>query len=278
MITIGIGTSILKITQVLSYTPKVCIRSFISDIILKMDIVRFRNFILSSGVNLINFEKEDFKELREYIPGEDIRNIHWISSAKRQKLLSIEKEEIKNQKIALVLLLDKNMLYAEKFETFIKVFMILAYSAVVQKKHLEVYIVTNEVRHFLVSHFKEIETIEEELQKLDLKNVSLIPFTPNHKNYLNIFLGDFFYTFSLDRKNRNILLFIREKVEENPKKLLFHSLKSIDGMRTFLDRDNLKHYLATLAKNDDFYKRAKVVIQRIHSGDNLLTKLKEVLE
>lgn len=243
-----------------------------------MDIVKFRNFILSSSINLINFEKDDFKELREYIPGEDIRNIHWISSAKRQKLLSIEKDEIKNQKIALILLLDKNMLYKKKFETLMKIFMILAYSAVVQKKHLEVYIITDEVRHFLVTHFSEIEAIEKELQSLDLAKVTLTLFTPPHKNYLNIFLGDFFYSLPMDRKNKDIMLFIREKVEDNPKKLLFHNLKSIDGIRTFLDKDNLTHYLSTLSKNDDYYKRAKVTIQRIYPEDNLLTKLKEVLE
>ncbi len=244
-----------------------------------MDIVKFKNFILSNSLNRISFEKEDFKELREYIPGEDIRNIHWISSAKRQKLLSIEKEEMKNQKIALILLLDENMLYGRKFEILLQIFMILAYSAVVQKKHLEVFIVTEEVDHFLVQHITEIEAIEQKLQNIELANIKPTLFTPLHKNYLNIFIGDFFYTLPLDRKNKNLLLFIREKVEENPQKLLFNTLKSINGKkRTFLEMANLTHYLRNLAKNDDYYKRAGVPIQRIYPQNNLLTKLKEVLE
>ena len=243
-----------------------------------MDIVKFKNFILSSSLNLINFEKDDFKELREYIPGEDIRNIHWISSAKKQKLLSIEKEGVKNQKIALILFLDKNMLYKDKFQTVLKTFMILAYSAVIQKKHLEVFIVTDALEHFFVKDFSQIESIEKELQSINLKKVKLNPFLPTHKNFLNIYIGDFFYKLPLDRKNKNILLFIREKIEENPKKLLFNTLKSIDGKRTFLDVENLKHYLNMLSKNDNYYKNAKVTIQRIYPEDNLLTKLKEVLE
>ncbi len=243
-----------------------------------MDIVKFKNFILSNSLNLINFEKDDFKELREYIPGEDIRNIHWISSAKKQKLLSIEKDGVKNQKIALILLLDKNMLYKDKFQTVLKTFMILAYSAVIQKKHLEVFIATNILEHFLVKDFSQIESIEKELQSINLKKVKLNPFLPTHKNFLNIYIGDFFYELPLDRKNKNILLFIREKIEENPKKLLFNTLKSIDGKRTFLDVENLKHYLNMLSKNDNYYKNAKVTIQRIYPEDNLLTKLKEVLE
>lgn len=243
-----------------------------------MDIVKFKNFILSSSLNLINFEKDDFKELREYIPGEDIRNIHWISSAKRQKLLSIEKEGIKNQKIALILLLDKNMLFKNKFDLVLKTFMILSYSAIIQKKHLELFLVTDSIEHFFVKDFSQIEEIEKKLLNLKLKKVKLTTFLPTHKNFLNIYLGDFFYKLPLEQKNKNILLFTREKIEENPKKLLFNTIKSIDGKRTFLDFDNLKHYLSMLSKNDNYYKNTKVTIQRIYPEDNLLTKLKEVLE
>ena len=74
------------------------------------------------------------------------------------------------------------------------------------------------------------------------------------------------------------MLFIREKIEENPKKLIFNTLKSIDGKKTFLDVENLKHYLNMLSKNDNYYKNAKVTIQRIYPEDNLIIKLKEVLE
>jgi len=103
--------------------------------------IKIKNKILSKS--LIKFyEGDDFKELRDYISGEDVRNIHWLSSAKHQKLLSIEKEQLKNQKIALILLLDKNMLFEDKLDILLETFEILAFSGLFYKQKVEVFVVT----------------------------------------------------------------------------------------------------------------------------------------
>jgi len=120
--------------------------------------VKFKKLILSKS--LVKFyESDDFKELRDYIPGEDIRNIHWISSAKHQKLLSIEKENLKNQKIAIILLLDKNMLFKNKLAIVKEIFYILAISAIFYKQKLEVFVISDKIKYFKPKKFSDIEKV-----------------------------------------------------------------------------------------------------------------------
>ncbi len=241
-----------------------------------MQKVKFKKLILSKS--LIKFyEGEDFKELRDYIPGEDIRNIHWISSAKHRKLLSIEREHLKNQKIALILLVDKDMLFEDKLEIVKEIFYILSVSALFYKQKLSVYVVSDEVKMFMPKNYKDIEKIIEYIYSLDLKKVKLKDFYLKQKDSLAVYVGDFFYKIRLNPKNKNILLFVRKKVEENPKKLLFNSLISIDkAKKTYLDMDNLKHYISLLQKNDRFYKKEKS--RKIYSKENLIAILKETFE
>ena len=238
--------------------------------------VKFKKLILSKSA-IKFFEGDDFKELRDYIPGEDIRNIHWISSAKHQKLLSVEKENLKNQNIVLVLLLDKNMLFKNKLTIVKDIFYILSTSAIFYKQKLEVFIVSDSIKQFKPKKFSDIEKIEEYIEKLNLKKVNLTKFDLKVKNSLIIFIGDFFYKMKLNKKNKNVLLIVRDKLEENPKKLLFNSLISIDkSKKTYLDIENLKHYLTLLKKNDSFYKGIKQ--RKIYSDKNLIAILKETFE
>jgi len=238
--------------------------------------VKFKRLILSKS--LVKFyEADDFKELRDYIPGEDIRNIHWISSAKHQKLLSIEREHLKNQKIALVLLLDKNMLFEDKLNIVKETFTILAVSAVYYKQKLSVYIISDKIKVFNPKKTKDLDKILLYIDSLDLKKVKLRSFYFVQKDFLTIYLGDFFYKIKLNPKNKNVLLFIRKRIEENPKKLLFNTLMNIDKkQKTFLDIENLTHYLGMLKRNDAFYKKEK--IKKIYSAENLLSLLKETFE
>jgi len=239
-------------------------------------IVKFKKLILSKS--LVKFyEGEDFKELRDYIPGEDIRNIHWISSAKHQKLLSIEREHLKNQKIAIIILLDKDMLFEDKLDIVKEIFYVLSVSALFYKQKLSVYVVSNEVKRFIPRNYQDIEKIIYYINSLNLKKVKLKNFYLRQKDSLAIYVGDFFYKLRLNVKNKNVLLFVRKKVEENPKKLLFNSLISIDkAKKTYLDLNNLKHYIFFLQKNDKFYKKEK--IRRIYSKENLIAVLKETFE
>ena len=239
-------------------------------------IVKFKKLILSKS--LVKFyEGEDFKELRDYIPGEDIRNIHWISSAKHQKLLSIEREHLKNQKIAIIILLDKDMLFEDKLDIVKEIFYVLSVSALFYKQKLSVYVVSNEVKRFIPRNYQDIEKIIYYINSLNLKKVKLKNFYLRQKDSLAIYVGDFFYKLRLNVKNKNVLLFVRKKVEENPKKLLFNSLISIDkAKKTYLDLNNLKHYIFFLQKNDKFYKKEK--IRKIYSKENLIAILKETFE
>ena len=238
--------------------------------------IKIKNKILSKS--LIKFyEGDDFKELRDYIPGEDIRNIHWISSAKHQKLLSIEKEQLKNQKIALILLLDKNMLFEDKLDVLLETFEILAFSGLFYKQKVEVFVVTDSVKNFHIKSKKDINKVKEFIKEIDLKKVTLKKFYFKEKYFLAIYLGDFFYKIKLNPKNKNTLLFIRKKIEENPKSLLFSNLVSIDKkLSTFLSIDNLKFYIQGVKKIDRFYKKNRV--RKIYSKENLLSILKETFE
>ena len=241
-----------------------------------MKIVKIKKKILSKGIVKFS-ESDDFKELREYIPSEDIRNIHWLSSAKHRKLLAIQREPLQNQKIAIILLLDKNMLFKDKLDIAKEIFKILGYSAIYLKQKLEIIIVTDKIKTFTPKHFKEIEKIINYLEKLNLKKCSLTKFEFKKKGFLAIYIGDFFYRIKLNKQNKNVLLIVRKKIEENPKSLLFNTLISTDKKeKTFLNIDNLKHYLKTLKKNDKLYKSEK--IKKFYENKNILNLLKETFE
>jgi len=238
--------------------------------------VKIKRRVFSKGL-VTFFSGEDFKELRDYIPGEDIRNIHWLSSARHQKLLSVEREPLKNQKISLVVLLDKNMRYLDKFEILKEAVEILVFSALFYKQKIHVYVVAESVKIFVPRKVGDEKKILNYLDSLKLANSEPKKFYLKEKNTLAVYLGDFFYKIKLNRKNKNYLLFIRKKIEERPKKLLFNTLKSVDSKeKTFLDFDNLKHYLSLLKKNDDFYKREKV--RKIYFKNEVLSVLKDALE
>ncbi|WP_456488954.1 DUF58 domain-containing protein [Caminibacter pacificus] len=238
--------------------------------------VKFKKQILTKSLVKFGVD-DDFKELREYIPGEDIRNIHWLSSARASKLLAIEKEHLKNQKIALILLLDKDMLFEDKLQIALKTFEILAISAIYYKQKLEVFIISDKMKKFIPKKIDDVEKIKKYILSLDLKKTTLKPFYLKQKNFLAIYIGDFFYKIKLNPKNKNVLLFIRKKIEENPKKLLFNNLISLDKKQSaFLNSNNLTHYLNTLKKNDKIYKKEKV--RKIYSDKNLISILKETFE
>ena len=245
-----------------------------------MEFVKFKKFILSNNKQMfINLsEKDDFKELREYIPGEDIRNIHWFSTAKKNKPMVIERESRKSQNILLVLLLDKNSLFLDKLPTMLKIYFILATSAIYQKQNLEILIVTDTTKLFKVTHLYELNEVENYINSLDLKKVTLAKFNITQKRYLVVFIGDFFYKIDFNLANKNVFIFVREKIEENPKKYLNYTLKDISSNTTFLTKLNLKYYLSKLKQNDSYYQNFKIIKQKIYPKDNIVTKLKEVLE
>ena len=158
-----------------------------------------------------------------------------------------------------------------------EIFKILGYSAIYLKQKLEIIIVTDKIKTFTPKHFKEIEKIINYLEKLNLKKCSLTKFEFKKKGFLAIYIGDFFYKIKLNKQNKNVLLIVRKKIEENPKSLLFKSLISIDKKeKTFLNIDNLKHYLKTLKKNDKLYKSEK--IKKFYENKNILNLLKETFE
>jgi len=227
----------------------------------------------------INFDNsDDFKELREYIEGEDIRKIHWFSTAKKNKPMVIERENRKSQNVLLVILLDKNSLFLDKLNTMLKIYFILANSAIYQKQNLEILVVTDITKLFKISNLFELDEVEKYIESLNLKKVTLSNFDITQKNYLAIFIGDFFYKIKFNLSNKNIFIFVREQVEENPKKYLKNTLKDISSNSTFLSKLNLKFYLSKLKDNDSYYNNFKVIRQKIYPKDNIVFKLKEVLE
>ncbi len=238
--------------------------------------IKIKKFILSKSL-IKFFEGDDFKEIRDYIPGEDVRNIHWLSSSKHQKLLSIQRENLKNQKIILAILLDKNMLFEDKLDIVKEILNILAFSAIYYKHKLKIYLITDKIEIFDIKNISQIKKILNKIDTLNLKKINLKNFYIKEKNALAIYIGDFFYKIKLNKKNKNILLFVRKKIEENPKSLLFKNVKSVDNkLKTFIDLSNIKHYLSTLKRNDAYYKKIKK--RKIYSKINLLPILKETFE
>lgn len=72
-----------------------------------------KDYLLSSGNNIIKKKAQDgeFESLREYVKGDDIRKIHWIKSAKENKLMVNQYEPENNKHIYILLDTGRSMSY-----------------------------------------------------------------------------------------------------------------------------------------------------------------------
>lgn len=206
-------------------------------------LVRARRQVFSEMVgnnpSIFQGEGYDFIELREYMPGDDIRHIDWNITAKMQKpFIKIFREERELNVVVASVLNGSVHFGSKKFkqETIAEVVALLSFSTLKNGDLLSSYIFTDE----MVSHLKpskklhqvqksvdEILNFDALNQKVDFKFIADTLFKRLRRKSLILVVGDFFEIPDfklLAKKHEVVAIIVRDKLEEKPPQMGFTSL------------------------------------------------------
>ena len=206
-------------------------------------LVRARRQVFSEMVgnnpSIFQGEGYDFIELREYMPGDDIRHIDWNITAKMQRpFIKIFREE-RELNVVLVTILNGSVHFgSQKFkqEVIAEVAALLGFSTMKNGDLLSSYIFTDK----MVSHLKpskkihQVQKMTEEIlafdalnQGLDFKLIADTLYKRLKRKSLVLIVGDFFEIPDfklLAKKHEVVAVVVRDKFEEHPPVMGFSSL------------------------------------------------------
>ncbi len=258
---------------------------------------RHQVYTLLSGHNLSKLHGEgyDFSELREYQMGDDIRKINWTITAKLGKPYIKELHANRELSVVVSSLMDGSLYFGSgnaKQTKLTEVATVLGYAAQ-QNNDLFTGICYEEERSSITPPTKQLYHIEQFSKTLF--EASLLSSTLNyapaiqdlfkriHKPSLIFVLGDFLKEVDLSilaQKHEVIVIIIRERDEESPKKLGEITLNSPqDGSKidTYFGKRSREKYLAKLKENDDklmeHFSRYDIRTVKIYTDDEVVGKL-----
>jgi len=258
---------------------------------------RHQVYTLLSGNNLSKLHGEgyDLSEIREYQPGDDVRKINWIITAKQGKPYVKELHANRELSVVIAAMMGGSLYFGEgraKQDTLTEVAALLGYAAhqngdlftgvSYQKHNTSFQPPTKQLFH--------IESFSKNLFEFDILGSRLIYneaitdlFLKIQKPSLVFIIGDFLQETDLSllaQKHEVIAIIIRDRAEEDPKKLGEVILKDPQGstkMNTYFGKRSIDLYLAKLQKNDDLLlenlMRYSVRYTKIYTDEEPIEKL-----
>jgi uncharacterized protein (DUF58 family) len=211
----------------------------------------------------------DFVELREYIDGEDIKQINWTISAKMQKPYIKVFHDSKKLNIIVASMLDEGILFGTKNtkkNTIANIVAILGFSAIKQCDLFSHYIFTNTKQHFTkpTTSINNLKNIIDSIlkfknvnQKSDYLNMEKILFKEIKQKSMIFLIGDFFNEIDLKLlsiKHQVICIIVRDIYEEKPTKIdNIHLLNKANNINQYtnINQQSIKTYHKQLKLNDD---------------------------
>ena len=160
--------------------------------------------MVGNNPSIFQGEGYDFIELREYMPGDDIRHIDWNISAKMQKpFIKIFREE-RELNVVIVSVLNGSVHFgSKKFkqESIAEIVALLGYSTLKNGDLLSSYIFTDEMfslskpskkLHLVQKSVEEVLNFDALNQKVDFKVIADTLFKRLKRKSLILVIGDYF--------------------------------------------------------------------------------------
>lgn len=271
---------------------------------LKKILVRARRQVFSEmvGNNPSVFQGEgyDFIELREYMPGDDIRHIDWNITAKMQKpFIKIFREERELNVVVASVLNGSVHFGSKKFkqDTIAEVVALLSFSTLKNGDLLSSYIFTDK----MVSHLKpskkinQVQKSVDEIlefyalnQKVDFKVIADTLYKRVRRKSLIIIIGDFFEIpdFKLLAKKHEVLaIIVRDTLEEKPPVMGFSSLVDPESgaiLEGDFNSSSVQSYAKKVQAHDhklyDTFKRDQIRFSKVYTHDNASVNLRRLFE
>ncbi len=251
------------------------------------------------GNHLSKFKGEgyDFLELREYEPGEDIRNIDWTISAKQQKPYVKVFHTQRELNIKIINCISGSLYFGRakfKNEILAEISAIIGYSALFQGDNFSSYIINDSLK-LDIKKTKRIYDVNRMVE--NIYNYDLIGKDINYKLIQNelykkikeksivFIVGDFIKCDNLDlrllsKKHEVIVLIVRDKFEETPEVINNINLKDPVSHNEFsgdINNKFIKNYTTQIKLNDfeltNKLKQANIKFVKLYTDENILHKL-----
>ena len=267
-------------------------------------LVRARRQVFSEMVgnnpSIFQGEGYDFIELREYMPGDDIRHIDWNITAKMQKpFIKIFREERELNVVVASVLNGSVHFGSKKFkqETIADIVALLSFSTLKNGDLLSSYIFTDR----MVSHLKpskkinQVQTSVKEViefdalgQKVDFKVLSDTLYKRLRRKSLILVVGDFFEIpdFSLlAKKHEVIAIIVRDTLEEKPPAMGFSSLVDPESgavLEGDFNNSSVKSYAQKVQAHDhklyETFRKHQVRFTKIYTHSLVGVELRRLFE
>jgi len=267
-------------------------------------LVRARRQVFSEMVgnnpSIFQGEGYDFIELREYMPGDDIRHIDWNITAKMQTpFIKIFREERELNVVVASVLNGSVHFGSKKFkqETIAEVVAHLSFSIIKNGDLLSSYIFTDE----LISHLKpskkvhqvqksvdEILSFDALNKKVDFKFIADTLYKRLRRKSLILVVSDFFEIPDfrlLGQKHEVVAIIVRDRLEENPPKMGFSSLVDPESgavLEGDFNSSSVASYAAKVQAHDhalyEAFRKHQVRFTKVYTDSLVGVELRRLFE
>ena len=254
--------------------------------------------ILGNNPSQFQGEGFEFKELREYVYGDDVRKIDWKSSAKLSKLYVKIYQEERELNVVVASMLNGSMGFGtslSKSEIGAELVGLLGFLAIKNSDNFtntifadKLYSFNKPTKKFFGVHKAVEDVIEFKTLGKDANFELMIDtlYKRVRKKSLIIIISDFVGDIDLRilaKKHDVVALMVRDKFEENPQELGLLNMVDMDNKKSFegmIDKSAIKRYQKALHNNDEKlyidFKKYGVRFAKIYTDDKVIMKLAKV--
>jgi len=271
---------------------------------LKKILVRAKRQVFSeiSGNNpsVFNGEGYDFIELKEYMPGDDIRHIDWNVTAKMQTpYVKIFKEE-RELNVVIATMLNGSVYFGSKAfkqDIIAEIVALLGFSVIKNGDMLSTYIFTDKMEdyarptkkmNFIEKNVSKVLEFHSLNQKADYKVMVDTLYKHLKRRSLVIVIADFFENIDfklLAKKHEVVALIIRDKLEEYPPAIGFSVITDPETgkvLESEFNRRSIKRYASKVTIHDkklfEDFRKSGVRFGKIYTDDIVSVNLRRIFQ
>ncbi len=267
-------------------------------------LVRARRQVFSEMVgnnpSIFQGEGYDFIELREYMPGDDIRHIDWNITAKLQKpYIKIFREE-RELNVVIASMLNGSVYFGSKRfkqDVIAEISAMLSFSTIKNGDLLSSYIFSDKLEVFLKPSKKlsqvhkstdEIVNFDPLNKKANYQVLAGTLFKRLKRKSLIIVVGDFFEIPDfklLAKKHEVVAVIVRDRLEETPPKMGFSSLVDPESgavLEGDFNTQTVKEYAKkVLAHDRELYatfRKHQIKFTKVYTDSSVGVSLRRLFE
>jgi len=241
--------------------------------------------MVGNNPSIFQGEGYDFIELREYMPGDDIRHIDWNITAKMQRpFIKIFREE-RELNIAVATMLNGSVHFgSKKFkqDTIAELMALLSYSVMHNGDLLSSYVFADKLytqskptkkMYAVAKNVESVLSFDALNKQADYKMMAETLYKRIRRRSLVIVIGDFFEIPDfrlLGKKHEVIAIIVRDRFEEHPPSLGFSSLMDPESGQVLEGDFNARSVKAYSVK---VHAHDTALVERFHKDGIRFTKI-----